>query len=60
MFGKGYKILADILYSSNNLKVSDVTIKFDHRKKGKSKMSIKVLLLILLFITSKFINKIIS
>jgi len=60
LFGKGYKILADILYSSNNLKVSDVTIKFDHRKKGKSKMSIKVLLLILLFITSKFINKIIS
>lgn len=60
LFGRGYKILADILYCSNNLKIRDVTIKFNHRKKGKSKMGIRILFLILLFITSKFIKKIIN
>tara|TARA_Y100000746_G_C15081472_1_gene276251 strand:+ start:282 stop:515 length:234 start_codon:yes stop_codon:yes gene_type:complete len=49
-FNKGYKILADIIYSSNeNLKVYDYDIIFERRKKNFSKMNLKVLLQIIEF-----------
>ena len=57
-FGKGYKILADILYnSSQNLKVIDYDIDFEHRLKNKSKMNFKILLILLEFLLKKFIKK---
>jgi len=43
-FGKGYKILADILFNSKSkIKVSDYIIIFDRRFKDKSKMNFKTL-----------------
>ena len=57
LFGKGYKILSDIIYSSNDLKIKDIEIKFNHRDKGNSKMNVRILYLILLFIFSRFIKK---
>ena len=44
-FGKGYKILADILFNSKSkIKVNDYIIVFDRRFKDKSKMNFKTLL----------------
>ena len=44
-FGKGYKILADILFNSKSkIKVNDYIIIFDRRFKDKSKMNFKTLL----------------
>lgn len=58
LFGKGYKILSDLIYSSkNNLKVFDLFIAFNLRKNGKSKMNSKVLLNIILFIGYNFYRK---
>ena len=43
-FGKGYKILADILFNSKSkIKVNDYIIVFDRRFKDKSKMNFKTL-----------------
>jgi len=57
-FGKGYKILADILYnSSENLRIVDHDIDFGHRFKNKSKMNFKILLILLEFLLKKFIKK---
>ena len=59
LFLKGYKILADLLYSSRkNLKIKDIIIRFNNRKKGSSKMNLKILILLLIFIYKKFIQKI--
>ena len=56
-FGKGYKILADLIYSTPaRLKIIDYKIKFLKRKKEKSKMSLKILLILILFIFSKTIS----
>ena len=42
---KGYKILLDLIYIKNQkVKVIDVNINFDSRIKGKSKMSLKILI----------------
>ena len=51
-FGRGYKILSDLLYSNVNkkYKVEDFPIKFRSRKTGSSKMNLKVLINIILFI----------
>ncbi len=58
LFGKGYKILSDLVYSSkNNLRVFDLFIAFNLRKNGKSKMNSKVLLNIILFIGYNFYRK---
>ena len=58
LFGKGYKILSDLIYSSkNNLRVFDLFIAFNLRKNGKSKMNSKVLLNIILFIGYNFYRK---
>ena len=54
-FKKGYKILADIIYNNkNNIIVSDVKINFKKRIYGKSKINIKVLLYLMIFIFNKF------
>ena len=58
LFKKGYKILMDLLYSHNsNKKIYDIEINFDTRKKGKSKMNLKILLLLLNMILFKFYAK---
>jgi len=50
-FGKGYKILADLIYSTpQRLKIIDYKIKFLKRKNEKSKMRLKILLILILFI----------
>ena len=58
LFKKGYKILMDLLYSNNSYKkIYDIEINFDTRKKGKSKMNLKILLLLLNMILFKFYAK---
>ena len=60
-FGKGYKVLADILYnSSENLKIIDYDIEFGHRLKNKSKMNFKILIILLEFLLTTFIKKILK
>ncbi len=48
-YGKGYKILADFIYNIPNLKISEIYINFRSRKKGSSKMNIKVLIILIIF-----------
>ena len=48
-YGKGYKILADFIYNIPDIKVSEIYINFRSRKKGSSKMSLKVLIILLFF-----------
>ena len=56
---KGYKILLDLIYIKNqSVKVIDVNINFDSRIKGKSKMSLKILIDLVSMILKKFISKI--
>ena len=56
---KGYKILLDLLYVKNQkIKVVDVKINFDSRVKGKSKMSLKILINLISMILKKFFSKI--
>tara|TARA_Y100001958_G_C21075868_1_gene433831 strand:+ start:14 stop:721 length:708 start_codon:yes stop_codon:yes gene_type:complete len=57
LFGKGYKILSDIIYSSKNLNIKDLEIKFNHRSRGKSKMNMRILLLILYFIIFNYLKR---
>ena len=57
LFGKGYKILCDLLYSSKNLVIEDYFIQLNSRKEGYSKMSLNILCNILIFILLKFCNK---
>ena len=58
LYGVGYKILADLIYSSNSqLKMADKDIFFDKRKSGKSKMNIKVLFQLIIFIINKFYKR---
>ena len=56
-FGKGYKILADFIYSTREkLKIIDYKIKFIIRKKGKSKISLKILIILISFILIRAIK----
>lgn len=58
LFAKGYKILSDLIYSErDNVKVKDLNITFNLRKKGNSKMNLKVLINIILFIFFNFFRK---
>ena len=58
LFGQGYKILADIIYSCpEKLKILDCDIFFDSRKSGKSKMNLLVLLQLIIFIIKSFLLK---
>ena len=59
LYGKGFKILFDVIYSSNKkLRIEDYKIKFISRKNNKSKMGLKVLLHIILLIFQKKFFKI--
>ena len=56
-FGKGYKILADLIYSTpKQLKIIDYKIEFLKRHYEKSKMNLKVLLILIKFIIYKAIK----
>ncbi len=58
-FGKGFKILADLLINSNqNLQTKDVTIDFNRRYDSESKMSLRVLLILIQFYLLTFVKKI--
>ena len=58
LINKGYKILLDLLYNKNHkIEVVDVSINSDSRKKGKSKMSIKILFYLITMIFTKFFVK---
>lgn len=53
-YKKGYKILADIIYSNvGKIKVNDIKITFKKRLYGKSKMNLKILLYLIIFIFKK-------
>ena len=55
---KGYKILLDLIYIQNQkIKVIDVDINFDSRIKGKSKMSLKILINLLSMILKNLFQK---
>jgi len=61
LFSRGYKILSDLIYSNQeNIKVKDIFIYFDRRSGGKSKMSLKILLILCIFIIKKFSIKILN
>ena len=53
LYNKGFKILADIIYTDKNLKIEDVNINFKKRKKDKSKMNLIVLIHIVILIFQK-------
>mgnify|MGYP001218114750 CR=1 FL=1 len=58
LFGKGYKILSDLIYSGEkDLKIHDFNIKFETRKKGKSKMGLGVLFQLIKFISITGLKK---
>ena len=53
----GYKILLDIIYSSDSsIKIVDVDINFKTRKTGHSKMNLMVLIKLLYVIILKFLK----
>ena len=53
-FNKGYKILADIIYSKKEyVEINDIKINFKKRIYGKSKINFKVLLYLIIFILRK-------
>ena len=55
-FKKGYKILLDLIYSKANLQIEDIKISFKKRKYGKSKINLKVLIYLIIFIFKKKLN----
>ena len=59
LFAKGYKILFDLIYASNEkLKIIDVDINFRKRSEGSSKMGFKIIFILILLIIKKiFIRK---
>tara|TARA_Y100000591_G_scaffold269119_1_gene243574 strand:+ start:284 stop:991 length:708 start_codon:yes stop_codon:yes gene_type:complete len=60
-FGKGFKILADILINSKQyLKIKDVHINFNRRFNSESKMSYKILLILIQFYFFSLNKKIFS
>ena len=53
LYKKGFKILCDIIYSSNDLKIIDFEIDFKKRKHNTSKMNLSVLMHIIMMIFKK-------
>ena len=48
-FSRGYKILFDIIYNTkSNIKIKDTQINFKNRARGKSKLSLKIILIFLI------------
>ena len=59
LFNKGYKILMDLIYLDEKYqKIYDVKINFANRKKGESKMNMKILLSLIYMILYKLYAKI--
>ena len=57
-FGKGFKILADILINSkSNLKIKDYYIEFKRRYENESKMSSKILFILIEFYFRSLVKK---
>lgn len=57
-FGRGFKILADILINSkDNLKVKDLYINFQRRYENESKMNSKILFILIEFYLRSLIKK---
>ena len=57
-FGKGFKILADFLINSKqNLKTRDITIDFNRRYNSESKMSLRVLFILIQFYLLSLLKK---
>jgi dolichol-phosphate mannosyltransferase len=58
LFSRGYKILADLIYSSKSeLKIVDQFIVFDQRNMSNSKLNFKILLLILIFLLRSLLRR---
>ena len=58
LFAKGYKILFDLIYASNEkLKIIDVDINFRKRSEGSSKMGVKIIFILIMGIIKKFFIK---
>lgn len=53
LYGKGYKILFDLITTNLKLKIKDIEINFLKRDKGYSKMNLKILLILFFQILSK-------
>lgn len=61
LFGRGYKILFDMVYlSDNKIKITEHYINLNRRNSGESKMSFKTLILIIIQIFRIFFLKIIK
>ncbi len=59
LFNKGYKILMDLIYLDKKYqKIYDVKINFANRKKGESKMNMKILFSLIYMILYKLYGKI--
>jgi len=54
LFLKGFKILADLIYLNKKFKINDLKIKFNYRKKGKSKLNLRIALIIIYFLLIRF------
>ena len=60
-FGKGFKILADLLINSKaKLKTKDVFIDFNRRYESESKMNIKILLILIQFYVTSLMKKLLT
>jgi dolichol-phosphate mannosyltransferase len=54
LFGKGWKILADLIYNKEKFLIKELRIKFLRRLENKSKMSLKVLINVIRFFLFKY------
>ncbi len=57
LFLKGFKILADLIYSDRNISVKDLKINFEYRVKGSSKLNYKILIYLIQFILIRIFQK---
>tara|TARA_B110000008_G_scaffold268474_1_gene296646 strand:- start:2510 stop:3208 length:699 start_codon:yes stop_codon:yes gene_type:complete len=57
LYGKGFKILFDLVYNNHNIIVADYLIKFDLRRNNKSKMNLKVIYHLIISIIKKIVFK---
>lgn len=54
LFGKGWKILADLIYNKEKFLIEELQIKFLTRSENKSKMNLKVLVDVIKLFLFKF------
>ena len=57
LFLKGFKILADLIYSNKNITVKDLLINFDYRTKGESKLNLTILIYLIQFVGFRLFQK---